>query len=128
MWVGVTLAVLIDVVPVYLRTSAIAVYFFIITNIGGNLNPLVSVIKSSFGGGRTAYEYALLIMYPGLYMLGSVLFLLTLFVLRIDIRRKKQREAEREALFGYGNSDDDDEEITNSSENKSDSDKIQRDL
>eukprot|EP00118_Oscarella_pearsei_P019960 m.214851 g.214851 ORF g.214851 m.214851 type:complete len:553 (+) comp39821_c0_seq1:96-1754(+) len=129
MWVGVTLAVFIDLVPVYLRTSAIAVYFFIITNIGGNMNPLVSVLKSAFGGGNDAYKFALLIMYPGMYALGSVLFLLTLFVLKRDMAKAKKRGDEREKLFGYNNSDSDEEaaEPTGSSSGEK-SDKVQSDL
>ena len=48
MWVGITLAVVIEVVPVHLRTSAVAVYMFIISNIGGNVPLLVPVLKTSF--------------------------------------------------------------------------------
>ena len=50
MWVGITLAVVIEVVAVPLRTSAVAVYMFIITNIGGNVPLLVPVLKSAFQG------------------------------------------------------------------------------
>ena len=45
---GVTLAVVIEVVSVPLRTSAVAVYLFIIGNIGGNVPLLVPVLKSAF--------------------------------------------------------------------------------
>jgi len=48
MWVGITLAVVIEVVPVPLRASAVAVYMFIISNIGGNVPLLVPVLKSAF--------------------------------------------------------------------------------
>lgn len=48
MWVGITLAVVIEVVPVPLRTSAVAVYMFIISNVGGNVPLLVPVLKSAF--------------------------------------------------------------------------------
>lgn len=34
MWIGVTLTVVIELVPGNIRTSAIAIYLFIITNIG----------------------------------------------------------------------------------------------
>jgi len=46
--VGVTLAVVIEVVSVPLRTSAIAVYMFIISNVGGNMPLLVPVLQSAF--------------------------------------------------------------------------------
>jgi len=48
MWVGITLAVAIEMVPAHLRTSAIAVYMFVITNIGGNVPLLVPVLKTAF--------------------------------------------------------------------------------
>jgi len=48
MWVGVTLAVVIEVVSVPLRTSAVAIYLFIISNVGGNMPLLVPVLKSAF--------------------------------------------------------------------------------
>lgn len=48
MWVGVTLAVAVELVPSQVRTSAVAVYLFIITNIGGNIPLLVPPITKSF--------------------------------------------------------------------------------
>ena len=98
MWVGVTMTIVLELVPVYLRTSSVAVYFFIITNIGGNVNPLVSVFKEQFGNTNDAYKWALFIMYPGLYALGGLLFLLAFFVLKWDLKRAKLIEGERVAL------------------------------
>lgn len=99
MWVGVTMTVVLELVPVYLRTSSIAVYFFIITNIGGNLNPLVSVVKNGLGGSHEAYKFALLIFYPGLYVLGGLLFLVTIVLLKRDLQRVKTRDSERMFLI-----------------------------
>ena len=48
MWVGVTLAVGVELVPAQVRTAAVAVYLFIITNIGGNVPLLVPPIQHSF--------------------------------------------------------------------------------
>ena len=48
MWVGVTLAVAVELVPAQVRTAAVAVYLFIITNIGGNVPLLVPPIQHSF--------------------------------------------------------------------------------
>ena len=50
MWVGITLAVVIEVVAVSVRTSAVAVYMFIISNIAGIMPLLVPVLKSEFQG------------------------------------------------------------------------------
>ena len=98
MWVSVTMTVVLELVPVYLRTSCVAVYFFIITNIGGNVNPLVTVIKNGFGGTHEDFKFALLIMYPGLYVLGGLLFLLTILVLKWDLKRARAIESERMSL------------------------------
>ena len=81
MWIGVTIAVVVDIVPVLIQGSVIAVYLFIITVIGGNFNILVTVFVQA-GLGR---EWALLITFPGLYMLSSFLFIVTFFVLRCEI-------------------------------------------
>ena len=106
MWVSVTMTVVLELVPVYLRTSSVAVYFFIITNIGGNLNPLVSVIKHALGGTDRAYKFALLIMYAGLYVLGGLLFLLSLFLLKWDMRRVRLVETEKMSLLHRDKQDD----------------------
>ena len=41
MWIGVTLTVVIESVPAHLKTTSVALYLFIITNIGGNAPLLV---------------------------------------------------------------------------------------
>jgi hypothetical protein len=48
MWVGVALAVLVELVPADVRTTAVAAYFFIISNIGGNMPLLVPPVKKAF--------------------------------------------------------------------------------
>ncbi|XP_035709342.1 protein spinster homolog 1 isoform X3 [Folsomia candida] len=89
MWVSVTLAVLVELVPAKIKTTSVAVYFFIISNIGGNMPLLVPVLRPAFESwGYTkeaALRFTLLALYPGEYVLGSALFLLTLFVLKRDI-------------------------------------------
>ncbi|RUS76157.1 hypothetical protein EGW08_016069 [Elysia chlorotica] len=96
MWVGVTLAVGVELVPAQVRTSAVAVYLFIISNIGGNVPLLVPPIQHSFEDrGYTKAEAlrgALYILYPGLFVLGGVFFLLTLFVVRRDQRRAEMSQ------------------------------------
>ena len=90
MWVGVCLTVLIELVPNHLRTTGIGFYFFIISNIGGNMQVLVppvqALIKRTFKLTEIeAFRGALYIFYPGEYILGSLLFLLTLLVLKRDL-------------------------------------------
>lgn len=48
MWVGVTLAVLVELVEPEVKTTAVAAYFFIISNVGGNMPLLVPPIKNAF--------------------------------------------------------------------------------
>ena len=48
MWFSITLAVVVEVVPSDIRTSAVAVYLFVIHNIGGNMSLLVPPIQEAF--------------------------------------------------------------------------------
>ena len=48
MWIGITLAIVVELIPSSVRTSAVAVYLFIISNIGGNMPLLVPPIQQSF--------------------------------------------------------------------------------
>ena len=95
MWVGVCLTVLIELVPTHLRTTGIGFYFFVIGNIGGNMQVLVPPVQAwlrrSFKLSEIqAFRGVLYIFYPGEYILGSLLFLLTLFVLKRDLSKLQQ--------------------------------------
>ena len=50
MWFSITLAIVVEVVPSNVRTSAVAVYLFVIHNIGGNMPLLVPPIQEAFEG------------------------------------------------------------------------------
>ena len=91
MWVGVTLTVLVELVPEKLRTTGVGLYFFIISNIGGNMQiivpPIQNLIKKTFKlNDIDAFRGVLYIFYPGEYVIGAVLFLLTLFVIKRDLK------------------------------------------
>ncbi|EDV27921.1 uncharacterized protein TRIADDRAFT_20550 [Trichoplax adhaerens] len=75
MWIGVTLTVVVEIVPGNIRTSAIAIYLFIITNIGG-LMPLLVPPLTAISNLRTA----LIVLFPMLYLVSSGLFLVAYFV------------------------------------------------
>ena len=85
MWIGVTIAVVVDIVPAIIQGSVIAVFLFIITIIGGNFNVLVSVLVQA-GLDR---RWALLITFPGLYILGSFLFFIAYFVLCYELSKAR---------------------------------------
>ncbi|XP_068243293.1 hexuronate transporter [Palaemon carinicauda] len=74
MWFGVLFAVILEIVPSTVQSSAIAVFLFIMNNIGGNLPVLVDPIARALD-----YRSALLIMYPGGYLVSSVIFFLASF-------------------------------------------------
>ena len=52
MWVGAVLSVIIELVPESLRNTGVGLYFFIINNIGGNMQillpPVQKIIKKRF--------------------------------------------------------------------------------
>ncbi|XP_032786983.2 MFS-type efflux pump MSMEG_3705 isoform X2 [Daphnia magna] len=99
MWVGVALAVLVELVPADVRTTAVAAYFFIISNIGGNMPLLVPSVKRAFinaGYGEVdSLRNTLYLFFPGEYILGAVLFLVSLVVLHRDIEYIKQQQEEK---------------------------------
>lgn len=45
MWVGVCLSVVVELVPERLRTTGISFYFFVISNIGGNMQTIVPSVQ-----------------------------------------------------------------------------------
>ncbi|XP_014672430.1 PREDICTED: uncharacterized protein LOC106812934 [Priapulus caudatus] len=89
MWVAVTLTVLVELLPASVRTSGVATYFFIISNVGGNMPLLVPPLQTAFtNAGYSQIDSlrgALYVLYPGLYVAGSILFLITLLSLRRDV-------------------------------------------
>ena len=95
MWVGVSSAIVVDLSPSQIKTTVIAVYLFIITIIGGNFNLLVAPINNAFKKSlskEAAYQWTLFLTYPSLFALSSLLFFITLFLIRLDLRIKKKRE------------------------------------
>lgn len=98
MWIGVCLSVVVELVPEQLRVTGVGIYFFIISNIGGNMNVLVppvqNLLKNIFDlNDLQAFRGALYVFYPGEYVLGSLLFLLSLFVLKNDIKKSKLKNS-----------------------------------
>lgn len=87
MWIGVALTVVVELVPSALRTPVVAYYLFIISITAGNVPLAVPALKRATGSLRVA----LYLLYPGLYLATSVLFLCTLFVLKRDAERAQMR-------------------------------------
>ncbi|XP_067826116.1 protein spinster homolog 1-like isoform X2 [Heptranchias perlo] len=93
MGIGVTLTIIVELVSPSIRTPAVAIYIFIISNIGGNAPLLVTPLTKLW-----TLRVALLALCPGMYVAGSLLFLLTLFVLRWD--QKPVSDEESRPLLG----------------------------
>ena len=74
-WIGVCLALVIEMVPRRVITVAVAFFLFIINNIGGVLPLLIPPLES-----RLELRYTLLLLYPGSYLLAAILFAFTLVV------------------------------------------------
>ena len=92
MWVGITLALVIEISPQSLKTTAVSIYFFFI-GIAGFFPYLVVPVQHIVH----SYSLSLMILFPGLYVVSSALFLLTLFTIQRDVR-KAQMESQVQPL------------------------------
>ncbi len=96
MWVGVTTALVVDLAPSRVRTGAVSIYLFIITLIGGNFNLLVTPILNAIQQSLPhllSLRITLSVTFPGVYVLSSLLFIATFFLMRSDLRKKARLEA-----------------------------------
>lgn len=87
MWIGVCLAVVIAMAPRDITSAAVALYLFVINNLGGSLPLLVPVLEMVID-----LHSALLILFPGLYLLAAILFAVTLCVWKCNKVMKQRRE------------------------------------
>ncbi|CAG2058929.1 unnamed protein product, partial [Timema podura] len=66
MWFGIVFAILVEIIPLSMRSTAVGVFLFVMNNIGGNLPILVDPISKMIG-----YREALYIFYVGAYLLSK---------------------------------------------------------
>lgn len=85
MWMGVTLAVVLELVPVRIRATSVSVYLFAVSQIGGNSDLMVEPLQKMLGG---SLKKALLVLFPGMYVLSAALF----FVVMVMLRRRAGAE------------------------------------
>lgn len=76
MWFGIVFAIVVEIVPLQVRSTTIGVFLFVMNNIGGNLPILVDPLAKSIG-----YRGALMVFYAGFYGVSSILFFLVIFLL-----------------------------------------------
>lgn len=76
MWFGILFAILVEIVPVQVRSTTVGIFLFVMNNIGGNLPILVEPVSKAIG-----YRESLYIFYAGFYFISSIMFLGTLFLM-----------------------------------------------
>lgn len=68
MWFGIVFAVLVEIVPLQVRSTTVGVFLFVMNNIGGNLPILVDPLAKAIG-----YRESVTIFYAGAYILSKYL-------------------------------------------------------
>ncbi|XP_046418082.1 putative metabolite transport protein HI_1104 isoform X1 [Neodiprion virginianus] len=76
MWFGIVFAILVEIVPLSLRSTTVGIFLFVMNNIGGNLPILVEPLRKMIG-----FRESLYILYAGFYGISSIMFLLTTLVM-----------------------------------------------
>lgn len=62
MWFGIVFAILVEIVPLKMRSTTVGVFLFVMNNIGGNLPILVDPVGKALG-----YRESISIFYAGFY-------------------------------------------------------------
>lgn len=91
MWIGVCLAIVITMAPTDITSAAVALFLFIINNLGGSMPLLVPPLEMAIG-----LRSALLVLFPGLYLLAAVLFAITLSVWKCKEVLAAQKNQEKD--------------------------------
>ncbi|KAJ8682906.1 hypothetical protein QAD02_018698 [Eretmocerus hayati] len=76
MWLGILFAVLVEIVPLSMRSTIVGLFLFVMNNVGGLLPILVEPVSKAIG-----YRESLWILYAGAYGLSSFMFLFTMFLM-----------------------------------------------
>ncbi|XP_015121157.1 uncharacterized protein LOC107043949 [Diachasma alloeum] len=74
MWFGIVFAIVVEIVPLSMRSTTVGVFLFVMNNIGGNLPILVEPLRRIIG-----FRESLYVLYAGFYGISSIMFLLTMF-------------------------------------------------
>lgn len=82
MWFGIVFAVLVEIVPVQVRSTTVGIFLFVMNNVGGNLPILVDPVAKHLG-----YRESISIFYAGFYLLSKFLFVLVLRFNRLNLSK-----------------------------------------
>lgn len=66
MWFGIVFAIMVEIVPLSLRSTTVGVFLFVMNNIGGNLPILVDPVSKTIG-----YRESISIFYAGFYGISN---------------------------------------------------------
>ncbi|XP_017786759.1 PREDICTED: putative metabolite transport protein HI_1104 [Nicrophorus vespilloides] len=92
MWFGILFAILVEIVPLQVRSTTVGIFLFVMNNIGGNLPILVEPVSKAIG-----YRESIYIFYAGFYGISSIMFLLTVFLM------DGPKQADNPKDFGHDN-------------------------
>lgn len=67
MWFGILFAVLVEIVPLAVRSTTVGVFLFVMNNIGGNLPILMEPVRKA-----TSFQDSLAIFYAGAYLISEL--------------------------------------------------------
>lgn len=82
-WIAVALASAVDVLPADARVVGVSLFVFLNTVVGGFATILVTPLKDGLGSLRRA----LLVLYPGFYLVSAFLFAALVYALRAELGR-----------------------------------------
>lgn len=68
MWFGIVFAILVEIVPLKVRSTTVGIFLFVMNNIGGNLPIVVEPVSKAIG-----YRESLMIFYAGFYGISKYL-------------------------------------------------------
>uniref|UniRef100_T1HDM6 Uncharacterized protein n=3 Tax=Rhodnius prolixus TaxID=13249 RepID=T1HDM6_RHOPR len=100
MWFGILFAVLVEIVPLAVRSTTVGVFLFVMNNIGGNLPILMEPVRKA-----TSFSHALAIFYAGAYLVSSVLFAITALMMGTKTAKTASQDgkAESQDMAGVDN-------------------------
>ncbi|XP_050428083.1 protein spinster homolog 1 [Adelges cooleyi] len=94
MWFGILFAILVESVPMSVRSTTVGAFLFWMNNFGGNVPMFVEPVRKAYD-----YKTALAIFYAGFYLLSSVMFGINI----LFMGKKKQKKTNNHTLAGIEN-------------------------
>lgn len=83
MWISITVTIVAELSPEYMKSTLLSIYYFVIAWAGFSPQ-LVTPIENLVG-----YQWAIFILWPGIYGSVSILFFAVIFTYKRDLRKKR---------------------------------------